>query len=175
MLLIYLMRDALNVMTPVLWCWPMIPEVNVGSMAVEAETSHQYITLCSRVTDGSRGAVWQNGKWHASVYETKCGIEFQAEKIAVTVLYPCLLSIYGDQTEDVSTDIEDVSFGWRISAVAIAGHLHWCRFLQVERIQVLVQWWWWKCTGNVGDYTEKQCCVAENLFCETELLWSLDL
>ena len=41
-------------------------------MAVEAEPSHQYpITCCCCVTDGSRGAVWQNAVWHGSLYEAK--------------------------------------------------------------------------------------------------------
>ena len=65
-------RAALKVMPPILWCWPMISEADVGAMAVEAEPSHQYsITFCCCVTDGSRGAVWQNGVWHGSAYEAK--------------------------------------------------------------------------------------------------------
>ena len=33
-------------------------------MAAEVEPSHQYpLRCCCRVTDGSRGAVWQNGIW----------------------------------------------------------------------------------------------------------------
>ena len=36
------------------------------------EPFHQYcITFCCRVTDGSRGAVWQNGVWHGSEHEEK--------------------------------------------------------------------------------------------------------
>ena len=47
-------------------------EVDVGSMAVEAEPSHQYsIMCCCRVTDGSRGAVWQNDIWCRSADEAK--------------------------------------------------------------------------------------------------------
>ena len=49
-------------------------EADVGGVAVEVETSHQYsITFCCCATDGSRGAVWQNGVWHGSVYEAKWG------------------------------------------------------------------------------------------------------
>ena len=39
-------------------------------MAVEAEPSQQYsVVFCCHVTDGSRGAVWQNGIWYGSAYE----------------------------------------------------------------------------------------------------------
>jgi len=52
------MRATEKVMPSILFCWPMMAEADVGGMAVEAEPSHQYsITLCCRVTDGSRGAV----------------------------------------------------------------------------------------------------------------------
>ena len=34
---------------------------------------------------------------------------------------------------------------------------------------------WWKCTAKVGDHTEKQCVVAENLLYEAVLLYSLYL
>jgi len=47
------------------WC----QEAGTGSTAVEAEPTHQYsVTCCCRVTDGSRGAVWQNGIWHGSMF-----------------------------------------------------------------------------------------------------------
>jgi len=42
---------------PVLLCWPMASEADVGGQAVEVEPSHQYsITFCCCVADGSRGA-----------------------------------------------------------------------------------------------------------------------
>ena len=51
-------RTALKVMPPVLFCWPMTSEVDVGDMAVETEHSHNYSVIqCCCVTDGSRGAV----------------------------------------------------------------------------------------------------------------------
>jgi len=38
------------------------PEADADGMTVEVEPSHQYsIKFCCRVTDVSRGAVWQNG------------------------------------------------------------------------------------------------------------------
>ena len=46
--------------------------MDVSSMVVEAEHSRLYsITCCCCVTAGSRGIVWQNGRWHGSVDETK--------------------------------------------------------------------------------------------------------
>ena len=54
--------DALKVMPPILLCWPMTSEEDVGDVAVEAEPSHQYsIAFCCCVTDDSRGTVGQNG------------------------------------------------------------------------------------------------------------------
>ena len=53
---------ALKVMPSILFCWPTMSDVDVGGMAVEAEPSHQYsVTFCCHVTDGSGGAVRQNG------------------------------------------------------------------------------------------------------------------
>ena len=63
---------ARKVMPPILLYWLITWEVSVSGMALEVELSHQYpITFCCRVTDGSRGAVSQNGIWHGSAYEAK--------------------------------------------------------------------------------------------------------
>ena len=99
------MRPAPKVIPPILLCWPMISDTNIGGMAVEVEPSHQYfITFCCCETDGSRGAVWHNGVWHGSAYEANLS----------NWIYPCgksythwhsstLAYVYGDQTVDVST------------------------------------------------------------------------
>ena len=51
-----------KVMPPVLLCWHKMSELDVGSMAVTVEPSHQYsFTCCCCVTDSNRGAVGQNG------------------------------------------------------------------------------------------------------------------
>lgn len=48
-------------MLPILTCLPTTLEVDVAGMAVDVELSHQYhITFHCHVTDGSKGAVWQN-------------------------------------------------------------------------------------------------------------------
>jgi len=50
----------------------MTSEVGVGGMAVESEPSHQHsVTFCCCVTDGNRGADWQNVVWHGNAYKTK--------------------------------------------------------------------------------------------------------
>ena len=66
------MRAAPKVTPPILLCWRKMSEADGSGMAVEAEPPHQYsVTFCSRVTDGSRGAVWQNSVWHGNAYEEK--------------------------------------------------------------------------------------------------------
>ena len=63
---------APKVMPPISLCWLTATEADVGAMAVEVEPSHQYsITFYCCVTDGSGGAVWQNGTWHGTVDEEK--------------------------------------------------------------------------------------------------------
>ena len=48
-----------------------MPDVDVGVMAIEGEPSYWYsVTVCP-VTDGSRGAAWQNGVWHGSANDAK--------------------------------------------------------------------------------------------------------
>ena len=50
-----IMRAALKVMPPVLLCWPMMSEADVGGMAVEVETSWQYsVKFHCHVPDGSK-------------------------------------------------------------------------------------------------------------------------
>ena len=91
---------------PTLLYWPTMSEVDVCGVAVEAEPFHQCsITLCCCATDGSRGALWQNGVWHGSVYAVcvfsmhwipPCGM-------ASIAIHSYLLNVYGDQPVDVST------------------------------------------------------------------------
>jgi len=63
------MKAALKVMPSTLLCLSMTSEVDVGGVS-EVGPSHQYsVTFCCHVTDGSRGAVWQNVVWHGNTYE----------------------------------------------------------------------------------------------------------
>jgi len=92
-------------MSSVLLCWLTTSEVDIGSMAIEVEPSHQYsITFCCTVTDGSRGAVWQNGiSWKCAWGK---GMELNSlmwEKMAHIDIHWCFLNISEDPTVDVST------------------------------------------------------------------------
>ena len=103
-LTIYFMRAAPKVMPPIWICFPTT-EGDGGIMVADAQPSHQYsITCCCHMTDGSWEEVWQNGVWHGCVYKPKvwnwistCG------KNVTTDIHWCLLNVYGDQTENVST------------------------------------------------------------------------
>lgn len=65
-------RKAAPKVLPILWCWSMTLEADVGDMAAEAEPSLQNsVTFCCHVTDSIRGAVWQNGIRHESMDEAK--------------------------------------------------------------------------------------------------------
>ena len=65
-------RAALKIMPPILRCWPTMSQAGFAGTVVDVEPSWQYsITFCSRVTDGSRRAVCQNGIWHGNAYKAK--------------------------------------------------------------------------------------------------------
>ena len=52
------MMDDPKVMPPMLSCWSMTSEVDVGGMTIGVESTHQNsVTLCYCTTEGSRGAV----------------------------------------------------------------------------------------------------------------------
>lgn len=51
-------KTLLKVMSPILFCWCTTSEAGGDDIAAEFEPSFQYsVTLCLRVTDGSRGTV----------------------------------------------------------------------------------------------------------------------
>ena len=97
-------------MPPIL-CWPKKPEADVGVIAVEAEPSHQYsVTCCCCVTDGSRGALWQNSIWNGNVHEAKvCHWILLHSKNGMNIHWQ-LLNVYG-------VDVSTVRGEWCISAV----------------------------------------------------------
>ena len=142
-----------------------VREADAGSMAVEVEPSHQYsISCCCHVTDGSRGAAWQNGIWQRSADEARgVSVNYSTwKKMACTVIHQHLLNIYGDQTADVSTvrtwmvhlsndAITAAVEQWSPSQVQIFISMA-CRFLFNAGKK-----------ANSGDYIEKHCFVAKNL------------
>ena len=70
--LLLCMRVAPKLTPHILLYWPTTSEADVGDMAAEVQPyCHYSIKFCCRVTDDSRGAVWQNGGWHGSAYEAK--------------------------------------------------------------------------------------------------------
>ena len=99
------MRVTPKVMPPILLCWPMISQADVGDMAVQVEPSHPYpLKFCCCATDDSRGIVWQNGVWHGSGYEVKvCNWIPPRGKNCTQWHSSTLLNVYGDQTVDIST------------------------------------------------------------------------
>ena len=94
------MRSALEVMPPILLCWPTTLETDVGVMAVETEPSHHYYYICCHA-----GAVWQNDVWHGSAYKTKMWnlIPPCEKKMAPIDIHRHLLNVDGEHAVDVIT------------------------------------------------------------------------
>ena len=144
-LLLFTNRAALKVMLTVFLCWPMISKVDVGVTAVEVGLLCQYyITCCCHVTDGSRGAVWQNGQSHGSDYEANvCGW---------TCILWRLLIVNGDQTVDVSTvrwwvvyfNSGDKNSGLPLLVQTFTSMTCWLLFTASENVTI----------ANGGDYVE---------------------
>ena len=156
-------------MPPILLCLPTMSEADVGGMAVEVEPSWKYfITFCCCATDGSRGAVWQNGVWHGHVSEAKVKSSMRKQQHLLTVINSCWTFMETKQW------MRKQWGGW------------WC----------VQQWWqwdtsagadfykcgvksfvhhYWKCRANGGGCVWKNCFVAENLLYWIVLLCSLYL
>ena len=128
--IVYFMRATLKEMSPISLWWPTTPVVDVGGTAVEAEPSHQYhIPCCCRVTDGSRGAVWQNGIWHGSADEPKV---YHWILLCRKRWHPlAFISTCQAVMETQQWMWAQWSGGWCVSAEATVrvGHLCWCRCL----------------------------------------------
>ena len=57
------MRAAPKVMPPILSCWPMMSEMDVGGMAVEVEPVYQYpVTFCAMAAEGQSDKVTSDTK-----------------------------------------------------------------------------------------------------------------
>ena len=83
----------------------MISEVDVGSLAVEVEPSHQYsVMFCCHETDSSSWAAWHNSAWHESTFEAQVCYWIPPCRNNCTHWHSSTpVNIYGDQTVDVST------------------------------------------------------------------------
>ena len=162
-------------MPSILWCWPMPSEADVGGMAVEVEPSHQYpIKFYCHVTDGSRGAAWQNGIWYESAYEAEvchwipaCGKK-NWHPLTFTDVFWTLMENKQEMWAHWGSGSAFQQWQqqqWVISA---------CADFYEHGMWTLVHGWW-KCIANGGDYVEKWCFVAENLLYQILLLSSLYL
>ena len=159
-------------MPAILLHWPT--EADVG-IALEVEPSHQHpITCYCCVTDGSRGAVWQNAVWHGSVDEAK---------IASTEL----LLMEKNVTHWHSSVIDEHLWRWNNEcehSEEVGGvfqqwwQWQWVEFTGADcykhGMQTLANHWW-KCRANGGVYIENQCFVAENLLCHIVLLLAVSV
>ena len=155
------MKSAWKVMPLMLLCWPMMSEADVGVIAVVAELSHQCsITFCCCVTDGIRGAVWQNGVWHGSAYEAKVCQWIPPCGKNGTHWYTLTLAEHLWRPNggcEHSEAVGDAFQQWRLQQWVTTGS----NFYQLG-MEALVLCWW-KCIANDGDYIEKQCFVAKNV------------
>ena len=147
-------RATRKVTPPILLCQPVTSEADVGGMAVEAETSHQYsITFCCCMTGGSGGAIWQNDIWHGSACEAKgCHWILPWGRNGIhrhsLTLTECL------QRPNSECEHREVMGG---------AFQRWQRWQQVTptgadiyecSMQALVHCWW-TCIASGGDYAEK--------------------
>ena len=118
-----------------------------SSTAVEVELSHQYpITCCCCVTDGSRGAIWQNGFWLGSVDRAKvCHWIPPCRKKCNPLTF---ISAFWKFLETKQWVRAEWGGGWCVSALATATDCY------KHGIQALVHHWW-KCIANGDDCVEK--------------------
>ena len=148
----------------ILFCGPVMSEVDDGGMAVEVERSHQYsVTFCCHMADGSRGAVWQIGAWHRSGYEAKgcCWIP-PCEKKWHPVIFSDACWMFLETKKCMWAQWGN---GWCVSATMTAmwmtshvldGHAGFYR----RGIQTLV-YCWQKCIANCGDFWRIVFCSWE--------------
>jgi len=140
------------------------------------EPSHQYlITFCCHVTDGSRGAAWQNCLTWKRVQSK--GVLLNVEKVAPIDIHWHLPNISRDQTVDVSSVrwwVVHFSIDDGNSGSPLLVQFFYFYFLNKSGMQALVNSWW-KCIANGGDCIERLCFVAENFLYQIVLLCSLYL
>jgi len=120
---------------------------------------HQFsVPCCCHMTDGSRGAVWQNDIWHESACEAKMCHWIPLCGKSCTHWHSLTFAEYlWRSTVDVKAERDGwyvstvVTVTWKASHFQMAVHschLHWSRFLWACGFAH----YWQKCVANGGDY-----------------------
>ena len=164
-----IMRAASKAMPPILLCWPATSEVDIGGVAVEVESSHQYLVpFCCCMMDGSRGAVWLNGLTWKWVWSKGVPLNPSMGKNG-TNWYSLTLAEHRWRSSSgcERSEVEGGAFQqwWQRVISAGAGFYE-------HGMQVLLHSWQ-KCIANGGGCVENQCFVAVNLVYQLVLLFSL--
>lgn len=138
-------------MPPILLCWLVTSEVNVGDMTVRIETSCQYsIKFNYHKTDGSSGKACQNYVWQESPLEEKmCKWIPSCRKWCHPLALPEHLWRPNSEWEDSEMVVgvfQQFQQRQRVTS-AIAD-------FYLRSMQVLVHHLW-KCIADGGEYVEK--------------------
>ena len=151
------MRAALQVMTPVLRCWPTISAEGISGMKAEAEPSWKYtVTFCCHGKDSHRGAVWQNSVWCGSAYEAKVCHWIhpfrEKKKKNCTQWHSLMLALHLWRSNSGCEHNEAMGgqfqqWHQRQWVTSTGADFYKCG------MQALVHHWW-KCIANGGDYVE---------------------
>ena len=138
-------------------------EADVGGLAVQYESPYQYsITCCSHATGGSRGAIWQNGIWHESLYDAK--VWKNCTHCHSLTFIECLWkpnSVYQHSEVHFSygdSNVKDKSHSrWLHSCHTLKRRVCWSAHLSksVDYREVLssVCWWWAWQHCNIAKFT----------------------
>ena len=151
-------------MPPILWCWPLTSEADVGGMAVGAEPSHWYpILFCCHRTDGSRGTVWHNCIWRGSAHGAK-GWDWPPPRgkkwHAGTFINACE-HLWRSNSGCERSEWWVVCFSSADSGPSLLVQLFFPPPFE-RSMQALVHHWW-MCASNSGEYFEQQCFVESAL------------
>ena len=159
-------------MPPILLCWPTTSAEEVGSMTVGGWSFLPilcYIWCC--VTNGSRGADWQDDVWHGSAYEVQERHWISPSGKQGTHWHSSTLAECLRRANNVCEHSEVVGGAFQQWQQWVAPT---CAVFYEHSIQALAHSCK-KCIAYHGDYVEKQCFVAKNLLYHILLLWYLYL
>ena len=152
--------SAPKVMPLIILYWPTTTEADVCSMAVEAESSRYYsITFCYYLTDGLRGAAWQNDDWCGGVWSKSVSLNYWIPPYRKNVHPLILINTCWMFMETKQWIWEQRGSGWCISAVTKIWKTSTTATLQnEEHLDWLIHA---NCLVVVAKF--KECFEAENL------------